>query len=56
MLSLSRIVWQVLYEKHFLDKDVAIAFHTIDNQHKNILVSTAAILEEYFLQNIEKNK
>ena len=44
---------QILYEKHMLEKDTAIAFHTIDDTHKAVLLSTASILEEYFLQAIE---
>ena len=47
---------QVLYEKHFMDKEVALAFHTMDDQHKNILATTAAVLEEYFLRNEKKNE
>ena len=41
---------QVLYENHFIEKDVAIAFHSVDDNHKQIMTATARLLEEYFLK------
>mmetsp|Transcript_6777 Transcript_6777/g.19837 ORF Transcript_6777/g.19837 Transcript_6777/m.19837 type:complete len:234 (-) Transcript_6777:145-846(-) len=47
---------QILYEKHVLDKDVAIAFHTMDSAHKQVLAATATILEHYFLRTDDGNQ
>jgi len=44
----SEVPIQILYEKHILDKEVAIAFHTMDDGHKKVMAATARLLEEYF--------
>ncbi|WZN67210.1 hypothetical protein HKI87_18g87820 [Chloropicon roscoffensis] len=44
----SEVPIQILYEKHILDKEVAIAFHTMDDSHKKVMAATARLLEEYF--------
>ena len=44
----SEVPVQILYEKHILDKEVAIAFHTMDDGHKKVMAATARLLEEYF--------